>query len=101
MTWFRESEAPRGRCRERDGSISLWFHGRTSTAVPQHIIDSEHALMLILYSLYCMSGRLGRVPAETLLEKKSVGSYLVRLSVKIWGYTISVKSKEFIGQITC
>lgn len=67
----------------------------------QHIIESEHALMLILYSLYCMSGRLGRVPAETLLEKKSVGSYLVRLSVKIWGYTISVKSKECIGQITC
>lgn len=34
VTWFRESEAPRGRCRERDGSISLWFHGRT--AVPQY-----------------------------------------------------------------
>lgn len=52
-----------------------------------------------------MSGRLGRGPAEALLEKKSVGSYLVRLSVKIWGYTISVKSKGYdgmyIGQIAC
>ena len=27
VTWFRENEAPRGRCKEKDGSISLWFHG--------------------------------------------------------------------------
>ena len=30
VTWFREKEAPRGRCREKDGTISLWFHGTTS-----------------------------------------------------------------------
>ena len=28
VAWFRETEAPRGHCRERDGTISLWFHGR-------------------------------------------------------------------------
>ena len=27
VVWFREKEAPRGQCRERDGTISLWFHG--------------------------------------------------------------------------
>lgn len=27
VTWFRETEVPGGSCRERDGTISLWFHG--------------------------------------------------------------------------
>ena len=27
VTWFKEYEAPRGVGRERDGSVSLWFHG--------------------------------------------------------------------------
>ena len=36
---------------------------------------------------------MGRGPAESLLALKPVGSYLVRLSVKTWGYTISVKSE--------
>jgi SH2 domain-containing protein 4A len=65
VMWFRENEAPRGRCRERDGTICLWFHGR-----------------------------LGRTQAEGLLEERSVGSYLVRLSANNWGYTISVKGYE-------
>lgn len=27
VNWFRENEAPRGVGKERDGSISIWFHG--------------------------------------------------------------------------
>ena len=49
--------------------------------------------------LHHFPGRLGRAKAEYLLDKKPVGSYLVRLSVKTWGYTISVKSKSF-SQVT-
>ena len=40
VTWFREKEAPRGRCRERDGTISLWFHGNTPYQCGDVIITS-------------------------------------------------------------
>ena len=36
-------------------------------------------------------GSLERERAEKVLEGRPVGSYLVRLSAKVWGYTISVK----------
>jgi len=48
---------------EKDVSISIWFHGT-----------------------------LSRDGAVKLLELKPIGSFLVRLSTKIWGYTISVKT---------
>ena len=28
VRWFKESEAPRGVGKEKDGSISVWFHGK-------------------------------------------------------------------------
>ena len=46
-----------------------------------------------------LAGRLGRAKAEALLERKPVGSYLVRLGLKIWGYTISVKSESSALQL--
>ena len=39
------------------------------------------------------SGILNRQQAVALLDRKPVGSYLVRLGARIWGYTISVKSE--------
>ena len=63
IRWFREVEAPKGVGREKDGSISPWFHG------------------------LC-----GRKRAENLLKDKPVGSYLVRLGTRIWGYVISYKN---------
>ena len=30
VSWFREREAPRGHCRERDGTVSIWFHGEST-----------------------------------------------------------------------
>lgn len=27
VRWFREHEAPKGMGKEKDGSISVWFHG--------------------------------------------------------------------------
>ena len=65
IRWFREVEAPKGVGREKDGSISPWFHG---------LCDRERA--------------------EKLLEDKPVGSYLVRLSTRVWGYTISVRMND-------
>ncbi|KAL5457707.1 hypothetical protein EMCRGX_G034994 [Ephydatia muelleri] len=71
INWFRENEAPKGVGQENDGSISIWFHG---------LID--------------------RAKAEELLEPKPVGTFLVRITLKLWGYTVSVKgyteSKHFM-----
>ena len=60
IRWFREVEAPKGVGREKDGSISPWFHG---------LCDRKRA--------------------ENLLKDEPLGSYLVRLSTKVWGYVIS------------
>jgi len=36
-------------------------------------------------------GIISRADADELLHNKPLGSYLIRVSVKIWGYTVSVK----------
>ncbi len=41
----------------------------------------------------CFTGKLSREGAAKVLEWKPVGSFVVRLSSKIWGYVVSVKSK--------
>lgn len=65
VDWFRDIEAPKGVGRERDGSISIWFHGK-----------------------------VGRETAMRVLESEVIGSYLVRMSAKLWGYTVSVRTYE-------
>jgi len=37
-----------------------------------------------------------RAEAEELLESSDVGSFLIRLSDKVWGYTISYRDEERI-----
>lgn len=39
-------------------------------------------------------GKIGRESASRVLENEPIGSYLVRLSPKLWGYTVSVKSRS-------
>lgn len=65
IRWFREAEMPRGVLKNRQGVVNKWFHGI-----------------------------LSRVEAEDLLSDKKPGTFLVRVSEKIWGYTISVKVKD-------
>lgn len=45
-------------------------------------------------------GKIKRETADALLQPKPSGMYLVRLSHKIWGYTISVKGIYNTIQIT-
>jgi SH2 domain-containing protein 4A len=63
IEWFREEESPKKVGMETDGTISLWFHGA---------ITKEMAV--------------------NLLAAKPAGTFLVRLTNKIWGYTVSVKT---------
>ena len=42
------------------------------------------------------SGLISRAQAEDLLQDQEIGSFLIRLSDKIWGYTISYKCEERI-----
>lgn len=47
--------------------------------------------IIICIYVHILIGKLNRNDAEKLLESRPAGSYLVRLSTRIWGYTVSVK----------
>ncbi|XP_075466272.1 SH2 domain-containing protein 4B isoform X2 [Ascaphus truei] len=66
VRWFKEEQLPRGAGMETStGAIAPWFHG---------IISRE--------------------AAEELLMNKSEGTFLVRISEKIWGYTLSYRQQS-------
>ncbi|KAM8924866.1 SH2 domain-containing protein 4B [Pelodytes ibericus] len=65
IRWFKEEQIPRRAGMDKiTGNISLWFHG---------IISREMA--------------------EEMLMNKPEGSFLVRVSEKIWGYALSYRQK--------
>ncbi|XP_050424443.1 SH2 domain-containing protein 4A-like [Adelges cooleyi] len=66
IEWFRAKEIPRRAGFEQDrNAIATWFHGLIT-----------------------------RQEAEILLNKEPVGSFLVRLSEKIWGYAITYRDYD-------
>eukprot|EP00049_Salpingoeca_infusionum_P027691 m.33778 g.33778 ORF g.33778 m.33778 type:complete len:460 (+) comp9671_c0_seq2:410-1789(+) len=60
IQWFRTSEVPRQVGRDLSGRWEPWFHGMIS-----------------------------RGEAEQMLRNKPLGAFLVRVSTRIWGYTLS------------
>ncbi|EDQ84294.1 uncharacterized protein MONBRDRAFT_30425 [Monosiga brevicollis MX1] len=60
LHWFRTSEIPRGVGKSATGRWENWFHGPIS-----------------------------RPEAERLLKGKPKGAFLLRISTRIWGYTLS------------
>ena len=49
IRWFREDEIPRGVALEKDGSISLWFHGKASCTFKINIDYLDTRNMSLLY----------------------------------------------------
>lgn len=65
VNWYRTEELPRSAGLVRDNEPAKWFHGL-----------------------------LSRLDAESLLASEPEGTFLVRLSEKIWGYAISYKDVD-------
>lgn len=71
ITWWKAEEGPRNVGRSPTGDLEKWFHGPIS-----------------------------RQASEALLEGQGNGAFLIRLSTRIWGYTLSFndtdKAKHFL-----
>ncbi|XP_044759822.1 SH2 domain-containing protein 4A-like [Coccinella septempunctata] len=65
LEWFRTRDRSRSGVCDKNGNFSTWFHGLIT-----------------------------RGEAEKLLLDQRYGSFLVRLSEKIWGYAISYRAEE-------
>ncbi|XP_046335917.1 SH2 domain-containing protein 4A-like [Haliotis rufescens] len=65
VAWFQLEERPRGAGLDRDNKIATWFHG-------------------IITRLDC----------ERQLRDRPIGSFLVRVSERVWGYTISYRGED-------
>ena len=75
----------------------MWGKRVTAPLVFGFTVSKITVLELNLYNMYCcvIIGKIGRDSAVKMLQSAPFGSYLVRLSAKLWGYTISVRSELF------
>ena len=80
--WFCVNEIPYGTFRSPTGQIYPWFHGR--------VFFFRIEFSRIWFSL----GIISRGYTEQILSSKPIGSYLIRLSEKIFGYVLSYHASD-------
>ncbi|XP_060605822.1 SH2 domain-containing protein 4B-like [Ruditapes philippinarum] len=80
----RKSRPPRPPNRE---AVINWFHEEEKSR--KTVTDSTTGKPAIWFH-----GVISRFDAEKLLLEKPLGTYLVRVSEKVWGYTISYRAKD-------
>lgn len=79
--WFALSEIPYGSFRSPQGSMYPWFHGKS----PSDAFHHSSSLSL---------GMISRSATEQLLNTKAIGSFLIRVNEKIFGYALSYRASD-------
>ena len=75
ILWFRQEELAKGAGKDpKTGTVAPWFHGE--------IGRFEFCKLLL-------TGVISREHAEELLHPRQPGAFLVRVSERIFGYTVS------------
>ncbi len=72
----------------RNSPKGVWIRGVQYVTM---VMSVQLFIKALNGSLLLSPGMTDREQAEKVLDRKPVGSYLVRLSTKLWGYTVSVK----------
>ncbi len=78
--WFCTSEIPYGTFRSPNGEIYPWFHGK-------------YYLIKDLFEFFIL-GIISRSYTEEILSSNPVGSYLIRINEKIFGYALSYRGSD-------
>lgn len=79
--WFCTYEIPYGTFRSPNGQLYPWFHGNYLS------LNSNP-------SIVCSSGIISRSYTEQILSGKPVGTYLIRINEKIFGYALSYRASD-------
>lgn len=80
--WFCTYEIPYGTFRSPNGQIYPWFHGNSSLRVSH------------LFILFYFAGIISRSYTEQILSSKPIGTYLIRINEKIFGYALSYRATD-------
>lgn len=84
LDWYRQKEVFRKAGIDQYNNIEPWFHGK----------DLFRPVFFYNCLDFFVPGLITRQEAEEVLSNQDNGTFLVRLSEKIWGYTITYRAPD-------